>query len=172
MLEAFKKTLGNQFDAAFCTLGVCVDRCPDEVWRAPVAKLKFCQVAFHTLFFADLYLGKDLESFRQQGFHSDNEAIFADYEELDDRAPQHVYEKQFIRAYLQHCRDKAKSVLAAETAEALSETSRLSRKAISRAELYLTNFRHIVHHTAQLTLRLRLDTAEDIPWIHSGWEDA
>ncbi len=59
MIETFKELIVNQFEAAFCTLGACVDRCPDTSWHAPVAKLQFCQVAFHTLIFADLYLGRE-----------------------------------------------------------------------------------------------------------------
>jgi hypothetical protein len=127
--------------------------------------------AFHTLIFADLYLGRDVESLRQQAFHRENASVFADYEELEDRVPQQVDEKSFIKAYLRHCRDKTSRVIAAETLETLNRTPGFDGKQVSRAEVHVTNFRHIIHHAAQLTLRLRLDTNEDIPWIYSGWRD-
>jgi len=51
MIEAFKLLLANQYEASLSTLGHCVERCPDLLWCAPIAKYPFCQVAFHTLFF-------------------------------------------------------------------------------------------------------------------------
>ena len=171
MINTYKELIANQFEAVFCMLGTCVDRCPDTNWHARVANLKFCQVAFHTLIFTDLYLGRDLESFRQQAFHRKNVAVFADYEELEDRVPQQVYDKSFVKAYLQHCRDKASRVITAETVETLNIRPDFERKDFPRAELHVNNIRHIHHHAAQLSLRLRLDTNEDIPWINSGWHD-
>jgi len=38
----------------------------------------------------------------------------------------------------------------------------------SRAELHIYNIRHIQHYAAQLSLRLRLDTEVDIPWVSHG----
>jgi len=58
MLDVFKHTTTNQFEAAFCTLNACIERCPKSAWNAPIVNLLFCQVVFHTLFFADYYLGK------------------------------------------------------------------------------------------------------------------
>src|SRR5262245_54079549 len=69
MLETFQRLTINQFQAALCTLDLCVDRCPARMWNEPVFAWKFCQVAFHTLFFADYYLGPDEDSLRRQPFH-------------------------------------------------------------------------------------------------------
>lgn len=171
MIDLYKTLISNQFEAAFCTLGACIDRCPDASWSAPVVKLKFCQVAFHTLFFADLYLGRDVLALREQEFHLEHATTFADYEELEDRAPQRVYERPFIKTYLLHCRDKASHVIAAETLESLQVTPGFAGRNVSRAELHVTNFRHIIHHAGQLTLRLRLDANIDIPWVTSGWRE-
>ena len=52
MIEYFQQIVTSQFEAALCTLDLCIDRCPDAMWEARVANLAFCQVAFHTLFFA------------------------------------------------------------------------------------------------------------------------
>ena len=171
MLDTYKEMVANQYEAALCMLGACVDRCPNSNWQGRVAKYKFCQVTFHTLIFTDLYLGPDVDSLGKQPFHLEHASIFADYEELEDRVPVHTYDKSFIRAYLQHCRDKASSVIAEETEEALNQNPGFERKHFSRAELHVSNIRHIHHHAAQLSLRLRLDTNEDVPWVHSGWKD-
>ncbi|MBC7817767.1 MAG: DinB family protein [Planctomycetaceae bacterium] len=169
MLNTFKELIANQFEAAFCMLKTCIDRCPDAAWNAPVANLKFCQVAFHTLFFADFYLGQNADALRRQSFHRDHQPFFRDYEELENRVQVLLYDKPSIKTYLEHCRKKAAEVIAAETAESLAGPSGFERRTFSRAELHVLNIRHIQHHTAQLSLRLRIDSQQDIPWTGSGW---
>ena len=171
MLDTFKELTSNQFEAALCTLNTCIDRCPESAWDAPVANRAFCQVAFHTLFFADFYLGPDENSLQQQPFHRDNASFFRDYEELQDRKPELLYDRPAITRYVAHCRSKASEVIAAETEQTLTARCGFSRRHCSRAELYVYNIRHIQHHAAQLSLRLRLNGGVDIPWIGSGWQD-
>ena len=43
---------------------------------------------------------------------------------------------------------------------------------MSRAELYVYNTRHLQHHAAQLSLRLRLDAGVHTPWFGGGWREA
>ncbi|MCG3125687.1 MAG: hypothetical protein CHACPFDD_00512 [Phycisphaerae bacterium] len=169
MVEALKQLLAGQFDAALATLNLCIERCPDEAWNERVGSLKFCQVAFHTLFFADVYLGRSPAELKSQPFHRTHPEIFRDYEEMEDRPQRLLYDRPAIRAYVQHCRAKAADALAAETSASLSGPCGFPRKTFSRAELYIYNIRHIQHHAAQLSLRLRLDCGADIPWLGSGW---
>ncbi len=171
MLDTVRELIANQLEAALCTLNACIDRCPETAWNARVGNLKFCQVAFHTLFYADFYLGTNEESFRRQPFHRDNERSFGVYEEFEDRPPQSLYDKAFIKNYLAHCRNKAAAVIAAETADTLTARSGFERLKFSRAELHVYNIRHIQHHAAQLGLRLRLDVHEAVPWVGSGWRE-
>lgn len=171
MIEIIKSLIVSQFEASLCTLSHCVARCPDDLWNVRVAKYPFCQVAFHTLFFSDYYLGPDAESLRQQPFHLANPNLFGDYEQLEDREPQSLYEKPQIETYMDFCRGKAVATIAAETEEDLRAPAKFARRNFSRAELHVYNMRHIQHHAAQLILRLRLDTDVDIPWIGSGWRD-
>jgi DinB superfamily len=169
MRDLYQQLLVNQFEAALCTLKACVDRCPDAMWNAPVGNLAFCQVAFHALFYADLYLGQNEEDVRRQPFHLAHEQTFRDYEELEDRRQQLLYERPFIQSYVEHCREKAAAAIAAETEDSLAATSGFPWLKFSRGELYVYNIRHIQHHAAQLSLRLRLDAEEQVPWFGSGW---
>jgi len=171
MLATFKELIANQFEAAFCTLGVCIDRCPDSAWDAQVVNLKFCQVAFHTLFFADYYLEANAESQQTQRFHLDNPDFFRDYEELLPKRQELLYDKPSINKYLKHCRHKAATAIADETDEILRNPCGFKPKTFSRAELHVYNIRHIQHHAAQLSLRLRIDSSVDVPWIGSGWHE-
>jgi hypothetical protein len=160
LIGLYKELISGKFEAAFCMLAACTERCPDELWYAPVGNLKFCQVVFHTLFYADVYLCRDLNSLREQPFHREHAAAFADYEELEERRQQALYDKPFIRKYLRHCREKAGSVVAG-----------FDWLKFSRAEVHVYNIRHIQHHAAQLSLRLRQDSGDGIPWVGSGWRD-
>lgn len=171
MIDTFKELTANQFEAALCMLNACIDRCPDGSWNSRVANNKFCQVVFHTLFYTDFYLGQDEGSFRRQPFHLTNAEFFGDYEEFEDRAPILLYDKASVKTYLEHCRNKGSEMLAAESADTLSARSGFKWRNFSRAELHVYNIRHIQHHTAQLSLRLRLDTNEGIPWVGSGWRE-
>jgi hypothetical protein len=169
MLDEFKRLIANQFAAAFRTLNACIDGCSDSAWNAPVANLAFCQVAFHTLFFADYYLGQNEDSLRRQPFHLHHPRFFRNYEELQDRKQELLYDKPSVQDYLEHCRSKACEVVASETAATLSARCGFPRKDFSRAELHVNNIRHIQHHAAQLSLRLRIDADTNIPWFPSGW---
>jgi hypothetical protein len=171
MINTFQRLIVSQFEASLCTLGHCIARCPDEIWNAPVAKYPFCQTAYHTLFFTDYYLGPDAESLRQQQFHVANRPLFGDYEQLQEREPESLYDKPQIEAYLEFCRGKAVATIAAETEVELCAPARFARRNFSRAELHVYSIRHIQHHAAQLILRLRLDSDVDIPWIGAGWRD-
>jgi len=171
MLDIYKQLVANQFEAAFCTLNACIERCPEEAWDAPVVNLRFCQAAFHTLFFTDLYLGPDVESLRQQPFHREHQALFRDFEELEDRPQSLLYERPDVKAYLSHCRGKAAAVIAAEMAESLTGPSGFHWLKFSRAETHVCNIRHIQHYAAQLSLRLRLDWGAEVPWFGSGWRE-
>jgi hypothetical protein len=91
---------------------------------------------------------------------------------LEDHAPVRLYEKAWIKIYLQFCRKKAVDVAHAETAESLASPAGFPRQSFSRAELHVHNIRHIQHHAAQLSMRLRIDSQQDVPWFRSGWKDA
>lgn len=165
------QALHGQVEAALCTLRNCVAKCPDELWHAHVAKLEFNQAAFHALFFADLYLGESVEALRSQDFHRQHAADFADYEELEDRVQQNTYSRGFLNAYIEHCRTKTAQVAHAETEASLAAHCNFPWLKITRLELYPYMARHLQHHAAQLSLRLRLDADQLIGWVRTGWQD-
>jgi hypothetical protein len=173
MHDMLEEVISHQFEASLGTLHLAIARCPDASWDKPVAKLKFCQVAFHTVFCADLYLqpGENRDVFRSQPFHVEHAAVFRDYEELEDREQVLMYGKPFVLEYLQQVRRKAQEAIARESAEVLAGPSGFSWRKCSRAELHVYNIRHIQHHAAQLSLRLRLDAGVEIPWVSHAWKE-
>ena len=171
MYDLYRELTLNQFHATLAMFGNTIDQCPPDQWHAKIARLTFNQAAFHALFFTDVYLGPDLKSLREQPFHHEHAAVFADYEELEDRAPQAGYEKSFIQAYVLHCKEKAARVINSESPEDLQRRPGFDWQDFSRAELHVYNLRHLQHHAAHLSLHLRRNTAVDVPWVRSRWPD-
>lgn len=173
MLDTLKELLAREFEGSISTLNLCVARCPDANWCERVANLKFCQAAFHGVFFTDLYLqpSDDVEAFKRQPFHVEHRGIFGGYEELEDRPQVLVYDKPFVLSYLEHVRLKARETVARESAEVLSGPSGFHWRDCSRAELHVYSIRHVQHHAAQLSLRLRIDAGVEIPWVSHTWKD-
>lgn len=174
MPDTLKELLAHQYEASLSTLNLAVARCPAASWNERVAKWKFCQAAFHTVFFADVYLqpSDDVEALKRQPFHIEHKAIFRDYEEMEDRPQVLLYDKPFVLTYLQHVRIKAQDTIARESGEVLAGPSGFSWRKCSRAELHVYNIRHIQHHAAQLSLRLRVDADVDVPWVSHAWKEA
>jgi hypothetical protein len=61
MLDYMKSVLTAQFEAALCMLDYCVRECPAEHWEGKIANRTFRWVAYHTLFWVDVYLSPGLE---------------------------------------------------------------------------------------------------------------
>ena len=174
ILDTLKEVLAHQYEASLSALHLAVERCPDANWNERVATWKFCQAAFHVVFFADLYLqpNDDVDALKHQSFHAEHKTDFRDYEELEDHPPMLLYDKAFVLSYLQNVRRKAQATIASESAKVLAGPSGFLRRGCSRAELHVYNIRHIQHHAAQLSLRLRLDAKVDIPWVGHAWSKA
>jgi len=51
--------IGRQFAAAIQMLRLAVEACPEELWDDRTEGSPFWHLAYHALFFADLYLSKD-----------------------------------------------------------------------------------------------------------------
>lgn len=165
MIDTLKNLIIHQFSASLDTLNYCIESCPDAEWQKDHKDAPFSQVVFHTLFYADFYLGRDSIPFKEQPFHIEHKDIFSEYEEMEDKIPENRYEKPFCLDYLAHCKAKLKATVEAETAETLAGESGIDFRKISRAELYVYNLRHIQHHAAQLGLRIQMVTGKETPWF-------
>ncbi len=133
--------------------------CPDEVWGDRIEPSAFWYLAFHTLFFLDLYLTGTTEGFAPP-------APFT-LGELDPAGvmPERVYTKAELLAYLAHGRDKCRAVLAAMTDARACERCAFAWRVLGFAELQLYSLRHVQHHAAQLNLLLRQRTDSAPRWV-------
>ena len=61
MIEFWREAIRRQFHAAIDMLGNAMEACPDSVWSGR-GRGAFWYLAFHVLFFLDLYLSSEDES--------------------------------------------------------------------------------------------------------------
>src|SRR5438552_650577 len=69
MIEYVKAILTGQFEASLCMLNRCIRKCPQEHWDGRIANHTFRRVAYHTLFFVDLYLSSGEEAPKLRDLH-------------------------------------------------------------------------------------------------------
>jgi hypothetical protein len=167
MLDLYKQTLVSQFEASLAMFNQCVAECPSEHWEGKIANGPFRWVAYHTLFFADLYLSPSESAFQLRDLHQRGG------DERGENASPGLSKEETL-AYVPLVRQKLLDMLGAETAESLAGPSGFSWRKFSRAEIHLYNLRHVQHHTGQMGAYLRrvapaLFGQRSLPWIGAGW---
>lgn len=116
MLEldaTLKDIMWQQFGAAIDMLDNALVACPEQQWRDRSPVGEFWGVAYHTLFWLDLYLSGSWEGFAPPA------PIAID--ELDPpwKVPEEPYSKDELRGYLSYCRRKCQTTIEALTARGL-----------------------------------------------------
>ncbi len=148
MNSTWKSIIYSQFGAAIDMLDNAMRACPVELWRERVHELEFWYVAYHTLFWLDLYLDGSEEGFAPP-------APFTLIEtDPDEKLPEQPYSKDELHAYLEHCRAKCRATILALTDEQAQRRCKFPRRELSFMELLLYNMRHVQEHASQLSLVL------------------
>ena len=149
----------QQFGAAIEMLENSIRACPEPLWNDRSQRPEFWYLAYHTLFFLDLYLSDSVEGFVPP-------APFT-LDELDPAGivPEQPYTKAELQTYLEHGRDKCRTTLEGLTAGNAVQRCGFPWLDISVAELFLHNMRHVQHHAAQLNLILRQKTDSAPRWV-------
>jgi uncharacterized damage-inducible protein DinB len=126
----------------------------------------FWYVAYHTLFFLDLYLAGSAKGFAPPA------PFTLDELSPEGLLPEKPYTKCELLSYLDHCRKRCRAAIEAMTDEQARERCGFRRLDMSRAELLLYSMRHVQHHAAQLNLLLRQKTASAPRWVVKAADDA
>ncbi len=67
-----KSVIASQYLAALEMLSQAVEKCPGSMWNDPFHKNKFWHIAYHALFYTDLYLHPSGDEFVVWDKHRDN----------------------------------------------------------------------------------------------------
>jgi hypothetical protein len=155
----WRTIIWQQFGAAIDMLENALLACPDELWSDRSQPLEFWYVAYHTLFWLDLYLSGSVEGFAPP-------APFT-LDELDPAGllPERPYTKDELQTYLDHGRQKCQATLEALTDEQAGQRCGFSWGELSFAELLLYNMRHVQEHAAQLNLILGQQIGSAPGWV-------
>jgi hypothetical protein len=164
-INALSYGLKSQLLASLYMLKDCIDRCPDKEWNERHNDYPFSQIIFHTLFDCDLNLSENEEELKEQIFHRENRQEYGNYEELDDRIKENLYERIFITKYYKHCLVKIEEKLKNRTSDELLLPNSDFYKSMTKMERYVNCIRHTQHHVAQLGLRLQFITGKEMDWI-------
>jgi hypothetical protein len=160
----WRTILWQQFGAAIDMLENAILACPDEVWsgRESPAPTEFWYVAYHALFFLDLYLSDSVEGFAPPPPFT--------LSELDPAGvlPERTYTKGELQAYLEHGRRKCRATIKALTDQKTRRRCGFDWLDLSDGELLLYNMRHVQHHAAQLNLILRQTTDSAPAWVRKA----
>ncbi|HYI10432.1 MAG TPA: DinB family protein [Thermoanaerobaculia bacterium] len=155
----WKDALWGQFGAAIDMLENAIAACPDDLWSDRSREPVFWYVAFHTLFWLDLYLYGQKEGFTPLEPFG--------LEELDPARtkPERPYTKDELLDYLRRSRETCRTITGALDDEKAHRPCRFGKGEIPYLERLIYGLRHVQHHTGQLNLLLRQQTNSAPGWV-------
>ena len=167
MDPAWNAIIWRQFGAAIDMLENALRACPDELWSARLwgenssegELAQFWYVAYHSLFWLDLYLTGSVEGFTPP-------APFT-LAELDPAGllPERTYTRAELLSYLDHGRQKCRATLEALTDEKARQHCSFPWGEVSFGELLLDNMRHVQEHAAQMNMFLGQKLGANARWV-------
>ena len=172
-MDQLARALWQQFGAAIDTLGNAIKACPESLWREslwtypldvewPSGLADFWYLAYHTLFWIDLYLFGTGDGFVPRPPFTDAELDPA------GKLPDEPYTREELLEYVTYVRNKCETTLTSMTEDAATRPCKFpwSRgETVTYYELQIYNLRHIQEHAAQLGMFL----GQRQPGSAGGW---
>jgi len=164
----WQTVIGRQFAAAIQMMRLAIEACPDDLWDDRTDGSPFWHLAYHTLFFTDMYLSENEKTFQAVDFHK-NKAHFlpGDYKEIGGvvATPEQAYTRDQLLEYADRCLRKCDETFMRLTDQRALERCGFWWYELNVGEFLLNNLRHVQHHTGQLTLLLRRRADIGIDWL-------
>lgn len=164
-----KPALKSQYRAGMKVLKDIVEQCPDSAWNDPGHGLRsIWRVVFHTLFFTDYYLQKDPSCVPKWAKHRDEAQYLGPVFWDNNRAPKPCdpCTKADMMGYWADLDQRIDALVDAIDLE--SSESGFPWYKMSKFEHQLVNLRHLQHHAAALSVRLRQSDDIAIKWVSAG----
>ena len=161
-----KAALTGQYRAAMAMLKQAIEKCPEDQWLDGPYPVPFWQAAYHTLYFTHLYLQQTEDDFHPWEHDRD------DYHDLpwppgSGSEPDRPYAKAEILEYWRLCNDMIDAAVDRLDLDA-RESGFSWHKMLPKFEHQIHNIRHIQHHAAMLSGRLRAAGADaGLRWVRS-----
>ena len=166
MDTTMKSALARQFGASIDMLARAITACPDRLWTArlwddeqlPRAG-EFWYIAFHALFWLDLYLSGAVEGFTPPPPFT--------LDELDPAGiiPHIPFSRDELLTYLEHGRAKCRETIDNLSGQSAERVCVFTWGEVIFAALLLYNLRHVQEHAAQLSMLLGQNTGWSPGWV-------
>ena len=173
-VQTLQAILKSQYHAALAMLRQSIERCPDDLWSSSSYTNSFWRIAYHALYYTQLYLQPNLESFSPWQHHQTGLQYLDDIPgppEIDDLAnlpdkpPQSgvPYTKVEVLEYWSVCDRMIDQWV--DALNLLDQQSGFSWYKLSKLEHQFISIRHTQHHTAQLVDRVRAIADQGVDWV-------
>jgi hypothetical protein len=160
-----KLVVGSQYRAALAMLRQTIEACPDALWRAPAAPPQnaFWRTAYHTVFYAHLYLQPREADFQPWHGHRDESQFLGSVPWPPHAEPKACdpYTRVEVLSYLDTV---AREVAPLVAVLDLDGDSGFSWLPFTKLELQLYNIRHVQQHAGELSERLASQGTE-LDWV-------
>jgi len=164
-----RSALKSQYHGVLKTLRDVIEKCPDSMWNDPAdGSARFWRVAYHTLFYSHFYLHQRQEDFTPWARHRDEAQYIESLPWDNDRAPKpcEPFTRGDLLEYLGEC---DRMIDAGVDALDLSAPQcGFPWYRMPTLEHQIVNIRHIQHHAAILSSRLRRSAGIAIDWVGKG----
>jgi hypothetical protein len=164
-----RAALKSQYHAALKTLREVIEKCPDPMWNDPTdGTARFWRVVYHTLFYTHFYLQQDEKAFTPWARHREEAQFISSVPWETHRQPKDC--EPFTRDELvEYCDLCDGSIDAGVDALDLSAPQcGFPWYKMPTLEHQIVNIRHIQHHAAALSSRLRRSAGIAVAWVAKG----
>ncbi len=161
------RTVASQFNAALSMMEQTVKSCPEELWNVPGQANPFWRVAYHALFYVDLYMQPSEDEMKlwenaKDGYQFLGPTPWPPHEQPQAEQP---YSPEEILAYIEHLRSFVASTV--PTVD-LSAPSGFHWLPFDKLELQIYNIRHLQQHIGDLSTILLTQANREIDWVGMG----
>jgi hypothetical protein len=161
--------LKSQYHAALKTLQEVIEKCPDPMWDDPADGCsRFWRVVYHTLFYANFYLQREPSHFIPWVRHRDEAQFMKSVPSEPHRAPRPCdpFTRDELLEYRQLCDGAIDAGI--DALDLSADQCGFPWYQMPTLEHQIVNIRHIQHHAAALSSRLRRSDGIEIRWVGSG----
>ncbi|GAK48932.1 hypothetical protein ANT_01630 [Candidatus Moduliflexus flocculans] len=163
-----QEVFASQYAAGFAMLKNAVSACHDELWNSARDKNRFWRIAYHALFYTDLYLSADEKHFIPWTHHHENYQILGDKTPWPPHHAVKIGEPYTQNEVLEYCARLQNTLAERINALDFERPSGFCWLPFNKLELQMYNIRHLQHHAGQLIDRLRERQGSGIGWIGKG----
>ena len=166
--DFIRTVLKSQYHAALAMLRQAIDKCPEDLWYSKDQINACWQVAYHTLYFAHLYLQTSESAFKPWKHHQaavQHEDAIAGPPGPKSNLPliPEPYTREQVLEYWSFCDAMVDS--AVDALDPLSPESGFHWYKVNKLEHQIINIRHIQIGATQLAARLREKLNIGLKWV-------